>query len=94
MAPWETLSVTKREVLQQPTISNESCCLASRIRGVLNKAMVIDDVSDIEGMVRSRVKVYDNLTKRKRFIWPTMTHVNTFLQNFSQRFPGRLILLV
>ena len=28
--------------------------------------MVVDDVSDIEGMVRSRVKLYDNLTKKEK----------------------------
>ena len=44
-----------------PTISNDSCRLVSRIPGVLNKAMVIDDVSDNEGMVKSGVKVDDNI---------------------------------
>ena len=47
----------ERDILQQPTISNDSCCLVSRIRGILNKAIVVDGVSDIEGMVRSVPKV-------------------------------------
>lgn len=79
--------------MEQLTISNGSCSLVSRIRGALNKAMVVDDVSEIEGIVRSTLKSV-RLYRRKKFIGPTTAHANTFLQNFTQCFPGRLALVV
>ena len=42
----------EQKIIEQPTISNDSCCLVSRIRGALNKAIIVDGVRDIEGVVK------------------------------------------